>query len=263
MEPAPGKRYRLTVAYSGGAFAGWQRQPNASTVQELLEDALAELTGERVALTGAGRTDAGVHAAGQVAHFDLSRPFALGGLVHGTNHRLPGDIRVLDAAEAAPDFHARFSAEAKEYRYRWIRARFAAPRDAGRALAVPEALDLAALVSATRHLPGPHDFSAFALAGGAHTSGVRTLFAAGWIDEPPLLELRLVGDGFLRGMVRGIAGTLLDVALGRRSPTAFAALLGGGSRDAAGATAPAHGLTLERVWFRHNSAAIAAVNSSE
>jgi tRNA pseudouridine38-40 synthase len=263
MEAAPGTRYRLTIAYIGGGYAGWQRQPNATTVQELVEGALADLTGESVALTGAGRTDAGVHAAGQVAHFDLASPFALGGLVHGTNHRLPDDIRVLDAARAAPDFHARYSAEAKEYRYRWLRARFAAPRDAGRAVAVPEALDLAALFSATRHLPGRHDFSAFALAGGAHTTGVRTLFAAGWIDEPPLLELRLIGDGFLRGMVRGISGTLLDVALGRRSPAAFAALLAGGSRDDAGATAPAHGLTLERVWFRHDSAPIAAVNSNE
>jgi tRNA pseudouridine38-40 synthase len=256
-------RYRVTVAYTGTRYAGWQRQPNGTTVQELLEAALSGVTGESVAVTGAGRTDAGVHAAGQVAHFDLARPFAPGGLVHGTNHALPGDIRILDAAAAAPDFHARFSALAKEYRYRLVRARFAAPRDAELALAVPEALDLDALRAATLHLPGRHDFSAFALAGGAHTTSHRTLHAASWLDEPPYLELRLVGDGFLRGMVRGLAGTLLDVALGRRLASAIPELLRGAPRGDAGPTAPAHALTLQRVFYRHNSAPFAVVTSSE
>jgi tRNA pseudouridine38-40 synthase len=204
-----------------------------------------------------------VHADGQVAHFDLAREFALGGLVHGTNQRLPGDIRVLAAAVAPPEFHARFSATAKRYSYRWLRARSAPPRDAPFALAVPERLDLAALAEATRHLSGRHDFAAFALAGGAHTTSVRTIYAASWIDEPPFLTLSLVGDGFLRGMVRGLAGTLLDVALGRRTPAGFAALLDGGERGAAGPTAPAHGLTLERVWFAPRGRPNAVVASNE
>ena len=138
---------------------------------------------------------------------------------------------------------------AKRYTYRLVRARFAPPRDAPFALAVPETLDLDALEEATRHLPGRHDFAAFALAGGAHTTSVRTIYAASWIDEPPWLTLSVVGDGFLRGMVRGLAGTLLDVALGRRTVASFATLLEGGDRNAAGPTAPAHALTLERVWF--------------
>lgn len=240
-------RYRLTIAYAGTRYAGWQRQPNAPTVQERLESALAALTGESLAVIGAGRTDAGVHADGQVAHFDSPRELAAGALVHGVNHHLPADIRVLAAGPARPDFHARFSALAKEYRYRWVRGRFAAPREAPFALAVPAGLDLDALVAATLHLPGHHDFAAFALAGGAHTTTDRTIFAAAWRDEPPALTLHLVGDGFLRGMVRGVAGTLLDVALGRRSVADFAALLEGAPRAAAGPTAPAHGLTLARV----------------
>ena len=251
-DPAPAdtpRRYRLTLAYSGGAYAGWQRQPNAMTVQERLEAALGDLVGEPVVATGAGRTDAGVHARGQVAHFDLGRDFALGGLVHGTNHRLPDDIRVLAAERAAPDFHARFSATAKEYSYRLLRGRAPTPQEASFAVTVPEGLDLQRLTAATLYLPGEHDFAAFALAGGAHKTSVRTIFYAGWKAAPPFLDFHVVGDGFLRGMVRGLVGTLIEVGLGRRSIAEVAALRTGAERGEAGPTAPAHGLTLERIWY--------------
>lgn len=242
-----GRRYRLTLSYCGGAYSGWQRQPNALTVQEILETALSELTGERVVVTGAGRTDAGVHARGQVVHFDLARDFAPSGLVHGTNYFLPADVRVLAAAPAPPRFHARFSAVAKEYRYRLVRARVVPPRWTPFAVSVREALDLERLAAATLYLPGRHDFAAFARSGGAHTTTVRTVHRAAWADEPPFLELAIVGDGFLRGMVRGLVGTLLEVAEGKRDVATFARLLAGAGRDAAGPTAPAHGLTLENV----------------
>lgn len=257
------RTFRLTVAYDGTAFHGWQRQPDQRTAQGVLEQALSAVLESPVQVNGAGRTDAGVHARGQVAHLDLANEFALGGLVHGTNQRLPADVRVLDAAAAPVEFHARFSATAKRYSYRCLRARIAPPREAPFALAVPEALDLDALAEATRQLPGRHDFAAFALAGGAHTSSVRTIYAASWIDEPPFLTLSVVGDGFLRGMVRGLAGTLLEVALGRRRVTEFAALLDGGERSAAGPTAPAHALTLERVWFAPRGRPNAVVASNE
>lgn len=240
-------RYRLDIAYVGTAFGGWQRQPNADTVQARVEEALSELVGAPVAVVGASRTDAGVHARAQVAHVDLARPFSSKGLVFGANHLLPPAIRVLAAGLAPAEFHARFSATAKEYAYRLRPGRLVPPDLAPFVLAVPDRLDLERLRAATLLLPGRHDFSCFALAGGSHRSPVRTLFRAAWEEEPTGLTLRVTGDGFLRGMVRGLAGTLLEVALGRRPLAGFAALLAGGDRGAAGPTAPAHALTLERI----------------
>ncbi len=244
-------RYRLDLAYVGADFGGWQRQPNADTVQARLEAALGELTGETVAVVGASRTDAGVHARAQVAHVDLARPFSCKGLVHGTNHHLPFAIRVLDAGLAPAGFHARFSAAAKEYAYRVRLGRFAPPDQAAFAFAVADRLDRDRLRAATLLLPGRHDFSCFALAGGSHRSPVRTLFRAAWAEEEPgALTLRITGDGFLRGMVRSLAGTLLEVAFEQRSVAGFAQLLSGGDRGAAGPTAPAHALALERIDYR-------------
>jgi len=216
-------------------------------VQQTLEEALERLIGERVAVVGAGRTDAGVHADGQVASFPLTRDFPASGLVHGTNHHLPPDVRVVAAAAAPAGFHARRSAAAKTYRYRCLEARTVAPERAPFILAVPPGLDWAAIDAATLALLGRHDFSAFASAGGAPGPTERTIFAAGWGREAGERVLRVVGEGFLRGMVRALVGTLLEVGRGRRSVRAFADLLWGGGRDAAGATAPPHGLALERV----------------
>ncbi len=245
---APGLfRYRLDIAYVGTGFGGWQRQPNADTVQERLEAALQDLLGESVAVVGASRTDAGVHARAQVAHIDLTRPFSNQGLVFGSNHRLPRAIRVLAARPAPAGFHARFSATAKEYAYYLHPGRIAPPALAPFVLVVPDHLALDRLQAATLMLPGKHDFSCFALAGGSHRSPVRTLFRAAWESASSGLTLRITGDGFLRGMVRGLVGTLLEVALGQRSVASFAALLAGGERGAAGPTAPAHALALERI----------------
>lgn len=243
-------RYRLDIAYDGRGFGGWQRQPNADTVQERIESALADLLGEAVAVVGASRTDAGVHARAQVAHVDLARPFSLRGLVFGGNHRLPPGIRILSAELAPADFHARYSAAAKEYAYRLHPGRLLPPELAPFVLAVPARLNLERLQAATLLLPGRHDFSCFALAGASHRSPVRTLFRAAWSEEITGPTLRVTGDGFLRGMVRGLAGTLLEVALGQRSPADFARLLSGGERGAAGPTAPAHALSLERIDYR-------------
>lgn len=241
--------HRLTLSYRGGAYAGWQRQTNAETVQQRVEEALESLLGEPVPIVGAGRTDAGVHARGQVASFMLDRAFPVRGLVHGTNHHLPEDIRVLAAAHAPDSFHARKSARAKEYRYRLIRASVLSPLDALFAVRAPRELDLAALRRATALLPGEHDFTAFALAGGSHRSPVRRIRSAEWAEEGALIELRLVGDGFLRGMVRGLVGTLLEVGRGTREIDSFLRLLSGRPRKDAGPTAPAHGLVLHRVEY--------------
>jgi tRNA pseudouridine38-40 synthase len=239
----------LKLAYRGTAYAGWQRQANAVTVQQRVEEALGELVGAPVPATGASRTDAGVHAAGQVAHVRAPLRLPLAALVHGTNRFLPPDIRVLAAARMPEEFHARKSARAKTYRYRLVRCEVLSPLDALFGVRAEEGLDLGAMRRATADLVGEHDFSAFALSGGSHRSPVRRVFAAEWAEAGPRLELVVTGSGFLRGMVRGLVGTLLEVGQGRRPPDAMARLLSGAPRAAAGPTAPASGLTLERVQY--------------
>jgi tRNA pseudouridine38-40 synthase len=243
---------RLILSYRGTAYAGWQRQANAVAVQEVLEDALARLLRAPVRVVGASRTDTGVHARGQAAHLEAPAAARISphGLVHGTNHLLPADVRVL-AAQPMPDgFHARRAAAGKEYVYRLSRAAVLSPLDAPYAVRVPARLDLASMRRAAAALVGRHDFSAFANAGGAHTQPFRTLTMAALEEDGEELRLRVIGDGFLRGMVRALVGTLLEVGLGRRTPADVTALLAGGApRAAGGATAPAHGLVLQRVLY--------------
>jgi tRNA pseudouridine38-40 synthase len=241
--------YRLLLSYRGTAYAGWQRQRNALAVQQVVEEALERLLGEPVRVTGASRTDAGVHARGQAAHLELARPFAERGLVHGTNHHLPEDVRVLAAAAMPAGFHARKHASGKEYLYRLSRAAVLSPLDSPFVAPAPGEVDLERMMRAAECLPGRHDFSAFALAGGAHGQPFRSIVSARWEESGEEIRFRVVGDGFLRGMVRGLVGTLLEVGSGKRSPESFAELLAGRPRAEAGPTAPALGLVLERVFY--------------
>ncbi|HEX3554580.1 MAG TPA: tRNA pseudouridine(38-40) synthase TruA [Thermoanaerobaculia bacterium] len=244
--------YRLTLSYRGTAYAGWQRQENARSVQQTVEEALERLLGgggRPVRVVGASRTDAGVHARGQAAHLELAAPFPERGLVHGGNHHLPEDVRILAAAAMPPGFHARQHARGKEYLYRLSRAAVLSPLDSLFVARLPGAVDLEAMQRAAAVLPGRHDFSAFALAGGSHGQPFRHIVAARWEEAGEELRFRVVGAGFLRGMVRALVGTLVEVGTGRRSLQSFAGLLAGGPRAAAGPTAPAHGLVLERVLY--------------
>ena len=243
------RAYRLIVSYRGAAYAGWQRQANALTVQEVLEEALGKLLGRPVRVHGASRTDAGVHARGQAVSLELAEPFPVGGLIHGTNHHLPEDVRVL-AADAMPaGFHARKHAAGKEYSYRLSRAPVLSPLDAPYTVQVPAEIDAARMAQASSLILGRHDFSAFALAGGGHGQPFRTVHSVRWEEAGEELRFHIAGDGFLRGMVRALAGTLLEVGMGRRAPATVAELLTGRPRAAAGPTAPAHGLVLERVLY--------------
>lgn len=241
--------YRLTISYRGTAYAGWQRQANALAVQQVVEEALEDLVGTPVRIVGASRTDAGVHARGQSTHLVLPRPFPLGGLVHGTNFRLPEDVRILTAEAMPTGFHARGTALGKEYRYRLYRARVVTPLEAPFVMAVPANLDLDAMRRALRVVPGRHDFTAFAQSDGSHTQPFRRLFAATLDERGREICLRFWGDGFLRGMVRALVGTLLEIGSGTRPAASMAELLEGRPRAQAGPNAPAHGLTLERVFY--------------
>lgn len=246
--------YRLTLSFRGSRYAGWQRQDNALAVQQVVEEALELLLRRPVPVAGASRTDAGVHARGQVIHLELDEPFAPRGLIHGTNRALPPDIRVLAAERMCDRFHARKSARAKCYSYRLRETAVLHPIDAVDSVAVPPGregagLDLAAMRRATAALVGRHDFTSFALAGGSHRDPHRRIFAATWRRCGDLLLLRVLGDGFLRGMVRSLVGTLIEVGQGRRDAAEMSGLLCGRPRAAAGPTAPARGLTLERVHY--------------
>ncbi|MEM8932770.1 MAG: tRNA pseudouridine(38-40) synthase TruA [Acidobacteriota bacterium] len=254
-------RVRLILSYDGRAYAGWQRQTNAVAVQQVLEEALGRVFEQTVTVTGAGRTDAGVHARGQVVHFDPpdrpnGAPLPHKALVHATNHLLPTDIRVLAAGEVADTFHARKSAIGKRYVYRLVEGRVVSPLDAPFASTLRRPLDLGAVRQALAALPGLHDFSAFALAGGAHTDPVRRLYAA-TVDHHPatdgrsaMVVFRFWGAGFLRGMVRSLVGTLVEIGRGDRPVAAMRRLLEPGhTRDDAGFTAEARGLCLEQVVY--------------
>jgi len=264
--------YRLILSYRGGSYAGWQRQENALGVQQVVEEALARLLGgpgeaggaPPVRVVGAGRTDAGVHARAQAAHLELGHDAALPGsitlraLVHGVNPHLPEDVRVMAAHRVGEGFHARKHAAGKVYLYRLRPAAVLSPLDAPYVVRVGGALSLDAMREATAALPGRHDFTALALAGGAHGQPFRTVARAEWLEADGELRFRIEGDGFLRGMVRSLVGTLLEVGQGRRTPEAFRALLAGRPRDEAGPTAPAHGLCLERVLYPAPWAALEA-----
>ena len=243
-------RYRATIAYIGTAFHGWQSQANAPrTVQAALARALSRLAHERVRIEGAGRTDAGVHADGQVAHFDLPRRLEPRVILGAVNAHLPPDVRVLQVEPALQDFHARFDAQWKEYLYRWNRAGVIAPREAPFVAPLSALADVDRMRDAASWLPGKHDFSVFSVRLPEGESGVRTLEFVRVTEEGDELRALFRGDGFLRGMVRSIAGVLADAARGKAPPSRGQELLRTGDRRLLSPKAPAKGLTLVRVGY--------------
>jgi len=242
--------FKLTLAYDGTNYVGWQRQASGTSIQGLLEEALAELEGHDVTVHGAGRTDAGVHALGQVASFTLERQIDPGILARAVNARLPPDVRVLSAAAVPEAFHARFSAIRKRYRYRFSDAAVLSPFERSYVWHVSGVLDVGVMDEAARCLEGRHDFAAFASAGGTTRSTERTMISAtvGRAADA-LVIFEITGDGFLRHMVRAIAGTLVDIGHGRRPRESIDRVLASRDRAQAGPTAPARGLFLVEVEY--------------
>jgi tRNA pseudouridine38-40 synthase len=246
------RTFKAILSYDGSDFRGFQSQANARSVQSELEHALAEVDGKRVVVYGAGRTDAGVHALGQVASFRLANTIAAADLLRALNAKLPEDVRVLAVEEAVPGFNARFHARSKVYRYRISNTRLMSPFQRRYAWHVSRALELDAMRNASRALVGKHDFSSFHAIGGKAGTSIRTVTRSDWTEEPMagggrLLTYEIEGTGFLKYMVRTIVGTLVEVGDGRRSVASVRELLTARNRAAAGRTAPASGLYLVRV----------------
>ena len=238
---------KIALSYDGTRFVGWQRQAEGESIQGLLEDALARFDGGPVVAHGAGRTDAGVHALGQVASARVTFSHDPATLIRALNVHLPPEIRVLSVEDAPDDFHARFSASGKTYRYRIRNTPVADPFDRAFSWHLPEPLSLDAMTRAAALLVGTHDFNAFRSVGNEPSTTVRTVTRSAWQSVGGILTYEIAGDGFLRHMVRAIVGTLVDVGRGWRQPEAISALLAAGVRADAGATAPPHGLFLVSV----------------
>jgi tRNA pseudouridine38-40 synthase len=244
------RNIRLLLAYDGSEFSGWQVQPDAATIQGTLASAIGRVTGEKVLPQGSGRTDAGVHALGQVATFAIESPIPPQNLVKALNDILPSSIRVLEACEAAAEFHARKSARAKTYRYRMYRGDIRPPFLARYVWHYPYSLDENAMQQAAALVIGEHDFTSFAAVDPERgcedeiASNVRRIFVSTWERAGQELTYTVQGSGFLHHMVRNLVGTFALVGKSTLKPAQINEILHARSRTAAGATAPARGLYL-------------------
>lgn len=240
---------KLTVEYDGTNYVGWQRQAEGVSIQGLLEEALAPFEGGPLTVHGAGRTDAGVHALGQVASVRTRTEHHVATLQRALNAVLPVDVRVVAVEDARPEFHARFDAVSKTYEYRIANGPFVSAFQHRYVWHVPGALDVEAMREGAQALLGRHDFAAFQSTGGDVHTTERTILSISVGSDPGLtpIVIRVTGDGFLRHMVRTIAGTLVDVGLGRWPASHVGQILRGRDRALAGRAAPASGLLLVRV----------------
>lgn len=250
------RNIRLLIAFDGTGYNGWQRQKHGVTIQSEIEDRLVTMTGERIVLHGAGRTDAGVHAEGMVANFHTVSGIPCPAFSSGLNSMLPAAIRILAADEVDESFHARFSARGKHYLYRLYCGAVQMPQQRLYSLHHPAAIDVPAVRACLSMLEGTHDFASFENTGSrdrtiaAGRGSVRTLYTVGFQATSHYdYEFSFVGDGFLRQMVRNIVGTLLEVGRGKRSVDEFRQVLLDRERTAAGPTAQARGLTLKEVFY--------------
>ncbi len=243
------RRIRSIISYDGTNYVGWQVQPNGVSVQELLEKALFELTGETIRVEGSGRTDSGVHARAQVAHFDTNARMAADKFAIAMNMHLPPDIRVLYTEECDPAFHARFSAKTKQYSYTVQLGAHADVFTRMTALHLHYMPNVEAMQNAAAAVIGTHDFNAFKCSGSSMENTVRTVTRSEWTRNGQYLTYTVEGNGFLYNMVRILVGTMLEIGSGKRPESDMQKAIDSGKRTDAGATAPAHGLCLMRVIY--------------
>ena len=244
------RRIKLTVAYDGTDYCGWQVQPNGITIEEVLNRALSRLTGEDIAVTGASRTDAGVHAEGNVAVFDTASTIPPGRFSYAVNTLLPEDVVVVKSEEVAADWHPRYQESVKTYAYHILNREMPDPVRRKYVWHVNCPLDLEKMRTAAEYLTGEHDFKSFcSIHTGAKTT-VRTIYSMDVERSGEVITIRVSGNGFLYNMVRIITGTLVEAGRGFRQPESVKELLDADERGKAGPTAPAQGLLLESIEYR-------------
>ena len=238
------RRIKLVLAYDGTNYCGWQVQPNGMSIQEMLQKHIEELTGEKIMLTGASRTDSGVHALGQVAVFDTTKIWPAERFVPALNQRLPKDIVIQSAEEVPMDFHPRYQNTLKTYEYRILNREFPLPMYRNNTYFCYRKLDLEKMQQAAEYLRGEHDFKSFCATAAVVETTVRTIYELTVSRQEDIIIIRVTGNGFLYNMVRIIAGTLLQAGMGMIEPEEIKTILAAKERSAAGPTAPAQGLTM-------------------
>lgn len=243
------KRVRLVVAYDGTNYHGWQIQRGESTIEGELNRCLSQLLQEEIQVIGASRTDAGVHALGNIAVLDTEAHIPAHKIAYALNQGLPEDIRIQKSEEVPGDWHPRYCNSRKTYEYRIYRAEFPMPVKRLYSLFTYHKLDVNRMAEGAAYLVGEHDFKSFCQAGAQVETTIRTIYHAEVAEEGMDLVIRVSGNGFLYNMVRIIAGTLLEIGRGKREPMDMIAILEGKDRGLAGSTAPAHGLTLVKYEF--------------
>ncbi len=243
------KRVKLTVAYDGTNYCGWQVQPNGITIQEVLNQCLSEFTGENIETIGASRTDAGVHALGNVAVFDTEMRMPGDKFSFALNQRLPEDIRIQKSEEVEADFHPRYVKSQKTYEYRILNRRFPIPTERFYSHFTYIPLDVEKMRAAAEYLVGEHDFKSFCGTGAQVKTTVRTVKEIQIERNGDKITIRITGEGFLYNMVRIIAGTLMDIGGGLYPPEKMKEILEAKDRKKAGPTAPARGLTLMEIQY--------------
>ncbi|MDD5439797.1 MAG: tRNA pseudouridine(38-40) synthase TruA [Candidatus Omnitrophica bacterium] len=240
---------KLTIAYDGTDYCGWQRQENGLSVQEVLEKKLRKILGEKITVTGSGRTDSGVHARAQIAHFKTTKEMPLRNIYRALIAHMPADIAVIRVAQAGAGFDAQRDARQKKYRYTIYNDQVMSPFLRRYALHIPYRLDVNKMNAAARYLAGRHDFASFQNAHSSAKTSVRTIQKITVRKKGAAITVDVAADGFLYNMVRSIAGTLIEVGRGKIAPDDVLDILNKKDRACAGPTVPPHGLALMRVYY--------------
>lgn len=243
------KNIKLTIEYDGTEYCGWQRQQNGLSIQQVIEEGLERITGDQITITGSGRTDSGVHARGQVANFFTNASIPAERFSYALNSVLPRDIRIVDSEEVSPDFHARYSAKGKRYRYAILLNPHGTAIGHRYYYHIRQSLDVDKMAQACRDLIGTYDFKAFQAYGSSVKTTERTIYTAEFDTKMPYVNFIIEGNGFLYNMVRIIVGTLIEIGAGKKEPEDMKKIILSKDRNFAGPTAPPQGLFLDKVFY--------------